>query len=108
MKLDIKGMAVTLGLVWGAAVLLVGIANLIWPNYGQAFLQVVASVYPGYTAGASVGQVILGTLYGLVVREFAIQQEAAMPFYLSVKDDVLNRLPELRVLFAEAPACVWR
>jgi hypothetical protein len=66
MKLDIKGMAVTLGLVWGAAVLLVGIANLIWPNYGQAFLQIVASIYPGYTAGASVGQLILGTLYGLV------------------------------------------
>ena len=66
MKLDIKGMAITVGLVWGAAVLLVGIANLIWPNYGQAFLELVASIYPGYTAGASVGQLILGTLYGLV------------------------------------------
>ena len=66
MKLDIKGMAITLGLVWGAAVLLVGITNLIWPNYGQAFLEFVASIYPGYTAGASVGQLIVGTLYGLV------------------------------------------
>ncbi len=66
MKLDIKGMAITLGLVWGAAVLLVGIANLIWPNYGQAFLELVASIYPGYTAGAGVGQLIVGTLYGLV------------------------------------------
>ena len=65
MKLDIKGLAITLGLIWGAAVLLVGIANLIWPNYGEAFLQVVASIYPGYTAGASVGQLILGTFYGL-------------------------------------------
>ncbi len=66
MKLDIKGMAITLGLVWGAAVLLVGIAHLIWPNYGQAFLELVASIYPGYTAGASVGQLIVGTFYGLV------------------------------------------
>ena len=66
MKLDIKGMAITLGLVWGTAVFLVGIANLIWPNYGQAFLELVASIYPGYTAGASVGQLIFGTLYGLV------------------------------------------
>ena len=66
MKLDVKGMAITLGLVWGAAVLVVGIANLIWPNYGQAFLELVASIYPGYTAGASVGQLIVGTLYGLV------------------------------------------
>lgn len=66
MKLDVKGMAITLGLVWGVAVLVVGIANLIWPNYGQAFLELVASIYPGYTAGASVGQLIVGTLYGLV------------------------------------------
>ncbi len=66
MKLDIKGMAITLGLVWGAAVLLVGIANLIWPNYGQAFLELVASIYPGYTADPGVGQLIVGTLYGLV------------------------------------------
>jgi len=66
MKLDVKGMAITLGLVWGVAVLVVGIANLIWPNYGQGFLELVASIYPGYTAGASVGQLIVGTLYGLV------------------------------------------
>jgi hypothetical protein len=59
-------MAITLGLVWGAAVLLVGIANLIWPNYGQAFLELVASIYPGYTADPRVGQLIVGTLYGLV------------------------------------------
>ncbi len=26
----------------------------------------MASIYPGYTAAASFGQVILGTLYGLV------------------------------------------
>lgn len=66
MKLDIKGMAIAVALVWSAAILVVGIANLIWPNYGQAFLELVASIYPGYTAGASVGQLILGTLYGLV------------------------------------------
>ncbi len=66
LKLDVKGMAITLGLVWGVAVLVVGIANLIWPTYGQGFLELVASIYPGYTAGAGVGQLIVGTLYGLV------------------------------------------
>ncbi|MFQ6023604.1 MAG: hypothetical protein ACE5NW_12875 [Acidiferrobacterales bacterium] len=67
MKLDIKAMAITLALVWGIlAMFLVGVANLIWPNYGQAFLEVMASIYPGYTASASFGQMILGTLYGLV------------------------------------------
>jgi hypothetical protein len=30
------------------------------------FLQLAASIYPGYRGGASFGQVIIGTLYGLV------------------------------------------
>lgn len=45
---------------------LTGLANLIWPGYGQALLYVMASVYPGYQATASIGQVIIGTLYGLL------------------------------------------
>ena len=67
MKLNIKAMAISLGLIWGfLAMFLVGLANLVWPGYGQAFLDVTASLYPGYTATASFGQVILGSLYGLV------------------------------------------
>lgn len=65
MKLDVKGMAITLGLVWGVlAMFVTGVANLIWPGYGRAFLEVMASVYPGYHATASFGQVIVGALYG--------------------------------------------
>jgi hypothetical protein len=30
----------------------VGVSNLIWPGYGQAFLQLAASMYPGYSAAA--------------------------------------------------------
>jgi hypothetical protein len=30
------------------------------------FLQLAASIYPGYKASAGFGQVIIGTLYGLV------------------------------------------
>ena len=66
MKLDVKAMALTVGLVWGAAMFLAGIANLIWDGYGDDFLYVMDSVYPGYEATASFGQVIIGTLYGLV------------------------------------------
>jgi len=67
MKLDVVGMAVTSGLVWGVLVMfLVGMANLAWPGYGEAFLEVVASVYPGYHADATFGQVIVGTFYGVV------------------------------------------
>ena len=40
-----------------------GVANLIWDGYGEDFLDVMASVYPGYDATASFGQVIVGTLY---------------------------------------------
>ena len=67
MKLDVKTVAVVLALAWGVlGMFLTGLANLIWPGYGLAFLEVMASLYPGYTAAASFGQVIIGTLYGVV------------------------------------------
>jgi hypothetical protein len=66
MKLNLKALALTAGLVWAGAVLMVGVTNLIWPGYGNTFLQLVASIYPGYNATASVGAVIVGTLYTLV------------------------------------------
>ncbi|MEJ2725286.1 MAG: hypothetical protein P8175_11725 [Deltaproteobacteria bacterium] len=55
MRLNIKAMAFTLGILWGAIVLLTGLANLIWSGYGTGFLQILASVYPGYKASGSVG-----------------------------------------------------
>lgn len=66
MRLDIKAVAITAGLIWGGALLVVGLANLIWPTYGRDFLQVMASIYSGYAGGGSIGQVIIGTLYGVV------------------------------------------
>lgn len=66
MKFNIGALALAVGLFWGGAILLVGVANLVWPGYGVAFLELASSIYPGYTAGATVAQVIIGTLYGLV------------------------------------------
>ena len=66
MKLDVKAMALTVGLVWGAAMLLAGVAYVILDGYAEAFLDVMASVYPGYHATSSFGDVIVGALYGLV------------------------------------------
>lgn len=66
MRLDVKALAITAGLIWGGALLVVGLANLAWPTYGKDFLQVMASIYSGYGGGGSIGQVIIGTLYGLV------------------------------------------
>jgi hypothetical protein len=66
-KLNVKSAAITLALVWGIlAMFLTGIANLLWPPYGGAFLEVMASLYPGYHATASFGQVVVGALYGIV------------------------------------------
>ena len=66
MKLDVKAMALTFGLLWGGAMLLVGVAHVISDSYGQVFLVMMASVYPGYHAAGSVGDAIVGALYGLV------------------------------------------
>jgi TRAP-type mannitol/chloroaromatic compound transport system permease large subunit len=64
MKLSTKGLALASGLLWGLAMLVMGLCNLIWSSYGQQFLQTVASVYPGYHATRSIAEVIVGTLYG--------------------------------------------
>ena len=66
MKFSVKGLALASGILWGVAMLGMGLANLIWANYGQQFLQTMASVYPGYHASRSVAEVIVGTLYGAV------------------------------------------
>ena len=66
MKLDVKGTALTLGLLWGGAMLFVGVVNMISGDYGQLFLAVMASMYPGFYVSRSFGDVIVGGLYGLV------------------------------------------
>lgn len=66
MRLSIKAMAIAFGLLWSACILFVATANLVWPGYGLAFLQLCASIYPGYRPGSGVGSVAIGTIYGLV------------------------------------------
>ena len=67
MRINIKAAALTVSLVWGLLGMFVtGVGNLLVPGYGQGLLDVMASVYPGYTATPSFGQVIIGTFYGLL------------------------------------------
>ncbi len=66
MKLNIKAFMLTCAILWAAAIFITGIANLIWSGYGAAFLQIMASVYPGYDASNTIGSVIVGTLYAVV------------------------------------------
>ncbi len=71
MKLSIRGMAVSVALLWGAVCMfLVGLANIVWPGYGQALLDMAASFYPGYNATPDISQVIIGTLWGLADGAF--------------------------------------
>jgi hypothetical protein len=66
MKLNVTALTLTGGLFWGAAMLMVALANLIWPGYGRVFLDLAASIYPGYRPGSGMGSVVIGALYGLV------------------------------------------
>lgn len=65
MKLNVKAMALTCGIFWAVTVLIV--ASLYCYNgYGTAFIRVIDSIYPGYDAGKSVGEVAIGTAYAFV------------------------------------------
>ena len=66
MQLNTPAMALAFGIFWGACLLLVGVANMIWPSYGQAFLQFCASIYPGYHPGTGLASVVIGTIYALI------------------------------------------
>ena len=66
MRLNLKAITLTAGIIWALAIFMTGIANLIWSGYGDAFLKVIASIYPGFNAGGSFGDVIIGTLYAFV------------------------------------------
>jgi hypothetical protein len=66
MKFSIKGLALASAILWGLAMLGMGLANLIWGNYGRLFLETMSSVYLGYHATRSIAGVIIGALYGAV------------------------------------------
>lgn len=63
MKLDAKALALACAILWGAAVMVVALVNLALGGYGQHFLELLSSFYPGYHATHSIGQVILVTIY---------------------------------------------
>ena len=65
MKFDVKALAFAGAVLWGGCVLLMGVANLIWAGYGVHFLAFLASIYPGYHAARSIGEVLIVTLYAL-------------------------------------------
>jgi hypothetical protein len=66
MRLSLKGLALSVGLLWGGALFVIAVLDLIFPLYGFAFLHVMRSVYPGYAASRGLVGVLVLTLYGVV------------------------------------------
>ena len=72
MKFNTKALAVTSAILWGLAMLVMGVANLIWGNYGRQFLQTMSSVYPGYHATRSIAEVVIGgAVFAWLYNQFA-------------------------------------
>ena len=88
MRINVIALSITAGLFWGSSIIITGLANMIWPPYGQAFLELAASLYPGYHASPAIGQIITGTVYGIV--------DGAIAGYLCgwIYNLVLSRCPK--------------
>ena len=66
MGLSLKAITLSAAVLWGLAMLFVGLIHMADPAYGGEFLRMMSSVYPGADTTPTLGRVLLGTLYGLV------------------------------------------
>ena len=66
MRISIKGLALAAGLLWGGAILCLGIFHLAIPSYGAAFLGAISSIYPGFHGARSLADAFLGGIYAFV------------------------------------------
>ncbi len=66
MRLLLKGLAFACALLWGGAILFVGLLSLAYPSYGTELLKLASSVYPGFHNSHKLVDVLVGTGYGLV------------------------------------------
>ena len=66
MKLNLKALTIASAIGWGACFLLVAVANVVWPPYGESWLQLGQSIYPGYNGPAGFGSVIIVTIYAVL------------------------------------------
>jgi hypothetical protein len=66
MKLSPKALAVTLGVLWGGAMLILGGLNMVIPPYGADILVVMGSVNPGIYGAGTMSEALMGGAYGAI------------------------------------------
>ena len=66
MTLNIKAFAFAASVFLGGSFLIIGLLDLAFSGYGDAWLNIAASLYPGYDGPNGFGSVIVVTLYGLL------------------------------------------
>ena len=66
MRVNLKAITLSSAILWGLAMLIVGVIHLIAHSYGGEFLRLMSSVYPGADTAPTIGRVLLGTVYGFV------------------------------------------
>ena len=65
MRLSVKGTTIAAALLWGGAILLVGLINLARPAYGTSFLTMIGSVYPRFHSSDKIVTVLISSVDGL-------------------------------------------
>ncbi len=66
MKFNIPAATITGGIAFAVALGACGLLNIAFEGYGQLFLDLLASVYPGYEASRTIGDLIIGCLYAIL------------------------------------------
>lgn len=57
-KLDVKAIGISLGIVWAAALIIMGLVAMAFPGYAENFVVAIGSKYIGYKS------TVLGSLIG--------------------------------------------
>jgi hypothetical protein len=71
MRVSLKAITLSSAVLWGVAMLFVGLAHMAAPAYGGDFLRLMSSVYPGADTAPTLARVLLGTVYGFADGGFA-------------------------------------
>jgi hypothetical protein len=66
MRVSLKAITLSSAILWGAAMLIVGLIHMASHGYGADFLRIMSSVYPGADTTPTLARVLLGAVYGFV------------------------------------------